>query len=29
MAADKGFADAAGLRPGVKAGQIVQWLKDD
>ena len=29
LAADKGFADAAGLRPGVKAGQIVQWLKDD
>lgn len=29
MAADKGFADAAGLLPGVKAGQIVQWLKDD
>ena len=24
MAADKGFADAAGLHPGVKAGQIVQ-----
>jgi len=29
MAADKGFADAAGLRPGVKAGQIIQWLKGD
>ena len=29
MAADKGFADAGGLAPGVKAGQIIQWLKDD
>ena len=29
MAADKGFADADGLAPGVKAGQIIQWLKDD
>lgn len=29
MAEGKGFADAAGLRPGVKAGQIVHWLKDD
>jgi Domain of unknown function (DUF4287) len=29
MAAAKGFADARGLAPGVKAGQIIQWLKDD
>ena len=29
MAAEKGFADANGLAPGVKAGQIIQWLKDD
>lgn len=29
MAADKGLADANGLAPGVKAGQIVQWLKGD
>ena len=29
MAAAKGFADAGGLAPGVKAGQIIQWLKDD
>lgn len=29
LAAQKGFADAGGLRPGVKAGQIVDWLKAD
>ena len=29
LASDKGFAGAEGLAPGVKAGQIVQWLKDD
>ncbi len=27
MAAKKGFADKSGLK--VKAGEIVQWLKDD
>lgn len=27
--ADKGFADAAGLAPGVKAGAIVQALKEE
>ncbi|HEX8055573.1 MAG TPA: DUF4287 domain-containing protein [Novosphingobium sp.] len=26
---DKGFADAAGLAPGVKAGAIVQALKEE
>ncbi|MGJ7901228.1 DUF4287 domain-containing protein [Lysobacter sp. 1R34A] len=29
LAAGKGFADAKGLRPGVKAGQIIAWLKQD
>jgi hypothetical protein len=29
QAIDKGFADAAGLAPGVKAGQIIDWLKAD
>ena len=29
LAADKGFANADGLVPGVKAGQIVAWLKAD
>lgn len=29
MAVDKGLADANGLAPGVKAGQIIAWLKDD
>ena len=29
LASEKGFATAEGLAPGVKAGQIVQWLKDD
>ncbi|MEQ1547038.1 MAG: DUF4287 domain-containing protein [Chakrabartia sp.] len=29
MAAAKGFADASGLRPGTKAGDIVAWLKQD
>jgi hypothetical protein len=28
-ARDKGFATAEGLAPGVKAGQIVDWLKAD
>ncbi|HTU09387.1 MAG TPA: DUF4287 domain-containing protein [Allosphingosinicella sp.] len=25
----KGLADEAGLAPGVKAGQIIAWLKED
>lgn len=29
LAARKGFADAHGLRPGIKAGAIVTWLKED
>ncbi|MCI5077701.1 DUF4287 domain-containing protein [Oricola sp.] len=29
MAAEKGFADASGLAPGVKATQITDWLKQD
>lgn len=29
MAAEKGFATAAGLAPGVKATQITDWLKAD
>ena len=29
LAAAKGFSDGAGLRPGIKAGQIVDWLKAD
>lgn len=29
LAAQKGFADAKGLKPGVKAMQIVDWLKQD
>lgn len=29
LAARKGFADAKGLRPGVKAGEIIAWLKQD
>jgi len=29
LAAAKGFANADGLAPGVKAGQIITWLKDD
>ena len=29
LAADKGFCEGGTLRPGVKAGEIVQWLKDD
>jgi Domain of unknown function (DUF4287) len=28
-AAKKGFTQDGNLRPDVKAGQIVQWLKDD
>ncbi len=29
MAAEKGFTDAAGIRKGVKAGQILDWLATD
>ena len=29
LAEAKGFATAAGLAPGVKAGQIIAWLKAD
>jgi hypothetical protein len=29
LAANKGFADARGLRPGIKAGEIIAWLKQD
>ncbi len=29
LAAAKGFSDGGGLKPGVKAGPIIQWLKND
>lgn len=29
MAAAKGFTENGTLRSGVKAGEIIQWLKDD
>lgn len=29
LAAEKGFTDGERVTPGVKAGEIVQWLKDD
>ncbi|BBK32593.1 uncharacterized protein DUF4287 [Stella humosa] len=29
MAREKGFCDADGVRPGVKAGEILDWLKHD
>lgn len=29
MAKSKGFVEGAGIKPGVKAGQIVEWLKAD
>lgn len=29
LAASKGYANAQGLEPGIKAGQIVAWLKQD
>jgi hypothetical protein len=29
LAADKGFIVNGTLQPAVKAGEIVQWLKDD
>lgn len=29
LAAEKGFTDGETIKEGVKAGTIVQWLKDD
>lgn len=29
LAAERGFSDQNGLRPGVKAGAIIEWLKAD
>ena len=29
LAAEKGFTDGDGLKAGVKAGTIVQWLNED
>ena len=29
LAEKKGFAKGGKLAPGIKAGEIVQWLKDD
>lgn len=29
LAAEKGFSENGRLKPGVKAGQIVEWLKAD
>lgn len=29
LAAQKGFTDGENIKAGVKAGEIVQWLKDD
>ena len=29
MAAEKGFTENGSIRAGVKAGEIIQWLKDD
>ena len=29
LATEKGFLENGKLKPGIKAGQIVQWLKDD
>ena len=29
LAAQKGFTDGGQIKAGVKAGDIVQWLKDD
>lgn len=29
IAVEKGFANASGLAPGVKAGAIIDWLKAD
>ena len=29
MAEEKGFSQGGQLKPGIKAGEIVDWLKDD
>lgn len=29
LAEQKGFTEGANIKPGVKAGEIVQWLKQD
>lgn len=29
LAAKKGFTDGSGLKAGVKAGDIIAWLKED
>jgi hypothetical protein len=29
LAEQKGFTEGGTIKPGVKAGEIVQWLKDD
>jgi hypothetical protein len=29
LAAEKGFADGENIKPGVKAGDIVAWLKQE
>lgn len=29
LATEKGFVDNGTLKPSIKAGQIVQWLKED
>ena len=29
LAAEKGFTDGENIKPGVKAGDIVAWLKQD
>lgn len=29
LAAEKGLADAKGLAPGAKAGDVINWLKAD
>jgi hypothetical protein len=29
LAVGKGLADESGIAPGVKAGQIIAWLKED
>jgi len=29
LAAKKGFTKGSGLAPGIKAGEIISWLKDE
>ena len=29
LAQEKGYRDADGLRPGIKAGEVLDWLKQD